>query len=134
MRIKLNCNQYNYNMIQWEKLILVCGCCANHCENQFSDSRQICSPVTFQCAILLVSNRAGGIRVSTSSETLGSGDVIYISKTAYNLNENSMINFYWTTYVHIQIHLTCCVDYNAVLLWRLEVGVATPIRSYHTMQ
>ena len=43
-RIKLDGNHYNYCRIQWQKLILICGCYANHYRNQFSDSRQICSP------------------------------------------------------------------------------------------
>ena len=44
-RIKPDCNHCNYYRIQWEKLILICGCCTNHYENWFSDSGQICSPV-----------------------------------------------------------------------------------------
>ena len=44
-RIKPDCNHCNYYRIQWEKLILICGCCTNHYENWFSDSGRICSPV-----------------------------------------------------------------------------------------
>ena len=31
--------------ISMEKLILISGCYENHCENRFSDSRRISSPV-----------------------------------------------------------------------------------------
>ena len=44
-RIKPDCNHCNYYRIQWEKLILICGCCTNHYENWFSDSGRICSPL-----------------------------------------------------------------------------------------
>ena len=44
-RIKLDIYHLYYDMFQWEKLILICGCYENHCENRFWDSRRICSPV-----------------------------------------------------------------------------------------
>ena len=44
-RIKLDCNCYNYYMVLWKKIILICGCYENQHKNQFCDSCWIYSPV-----------------------------------------------------------------------------------------
>ena len=63
--------------ISMEKLILISGCYENHCENRFSDSRRISSPVT-----MIVTNLVK-MYVSINAHRYKVASLHFLSKTKF---------------------------------------------------